>query len=331
MGTDVDDEMRGRVFALLQSLIRVVLILALAAVPFVVAQVGRRTFHVGSVSTSRSTAPGSCWSPGGAARDRCRRAGLPQDGRPAAGRPSGPTSRRRCAATRPRAGGCATAACSSRSRVARASGKSTQIQLLAAALRDDGPASSWSPTNRARPRSAAGSATCCCTATSRCRRAPRRCCSPPTGRITSTPSSGPALDAGRGRADRPLRRLVAGLSGRGPRADVRRGPAAVAVGDAGPHARPDRPARHARRGSGSPGRAAATAARADKLERESLRVPRAGAAGVPRTWPRPSPRRYLVLDATAPATRSPPTCSRRSTRSWPRSGPLLAARRVVLD
>ena len=34
LGTEVDDEMRGRVFALLQSLIRVVLILALAAVPF---------------------------------------------------------------------------------------------------------------------------------------------------------------------------------------------------------------------------------------------------------------------------------------------------------
>ncbi|PZS33253.1 MAG: dTMP kinase [Pseudonocardiales bacterium] len=42
MGTEVDDVMRGRVFALLQSLIRIVLILALAAVPFVVAQVGRR-------------------------------------------------------------------------------------------------------------------------------------------------------------------------------------------------------------------------------------------------------------------------------------------------
>jgi dTMP kinase len=46
MGTDIDDAMRGRVFALLQSLIRVVLILALAAVPFVVAQVGRRTVSI---------------------------------------------------------------------------------------------------------------------------------------------------------------------------------------------------------------------------------------------------------------------------------------------
>jgi dTMP kinase len=46
MGTDVDDEMRGRIFALLQSLIRVVLILTLAAVPFVVAQIGRNRFAV---------------------------------------------------------------------------------------------------------------------------------------------------------------------------------------------------------------------------------------------------------------------------------------------
>jgi|KBSSwiStaDraftv2_1062776.scaffolds.fasta_scaffold07960_8 dTMP kinase len=46
LGTDVEDAMRGRVFALLQSLIRVVLILGLAAVPFVVAQVGRRTLRV---------------------------------------------------------------------------------------------------------------------------------------------------------------------------------------------------------------------------------------------------------------------------------------------
>jgi dTMP kinase len=50
LGTDVDDEMRGRVFAVLQSMIRVVLVLALAAVPFVVAQVGRTTLHIGGVS-----------------------------------------------------------------------------------------------------------------------------------------------------------------------------------------------------------------------------------------------------------------------------------------
>jgi dTMP kinase len=42
LGTDVDDVMRGRVFALLQSLIRVVLLVGLAAVPSVVGLVGRR-------------------------------------------------------------------------------------------------------------------------------------------------------------------------------------------------------------------------------------------------------------------------------------------------
>jgi dTMP kinase len=49
MGTDVEDQMRGRVFALLQSLIRIVLIVSLAAVPFVVAQVGQHRFEVGGV------------------------------------------------------------------------------------------------------------------------------------------------------------------------------------------------------------------------------------------------------------------------------------------
>ena len=48
MGTDVDDQMRGRVFALLQSLIRIVLILSLAAVNFIVAQVGRHQIAIGS-------------------------------------------------------------------------------------------------------------------------------------------------------------------------------------------------------------------------------------------------------------------------------------------
>ena len=53
LGTDVDDEMRGRVFALLQSLIRVVLVIALAAVPFVVAQVGERTIHGYTIDGTR--------------------------------------------------------------------------------------------------------------------------------------------------------------------------------------------------------------------------------------------------------------------------------------
>ena len=46
MGTDVDDELRGRIFAVLQTLIRVVLLLAVAAVPFSVAAVGKRRIDI---------------------------------------------------------------------------------------------------------------------------------------------------------------------------------------------------------------------------------------------------------------------------------------------
>lgn len=46
-GVNVDDEMRGRMFALIQTLIRIVLILTLAAVPFVTGAVGRNTFSIG--------------------------------------------------------------------------------------------------------------------------------------------------------------------------------------------------------------------------------------------------------------------------------------------
>ena len=49
LGTEVDDEMRGRVFALLQSMIRVVLVLALASVPFAVAEVGKPHIDLGFV------------------------------------------------------------------------------------------------------------------------------------------------------------------------------------------------------------------------------------------------------------------------------------------
>lgn len=48
LGTDVEDQLRGRIFALLQSLMRVVLILALAAVPFLVAQIGPHRLRLGS-------------------------------------------------------------------------------------------------------------------------------------------------------------------------------------------------------------------------------------------------------------------------------------------
>ncbi len=41
LGTEIGDDMRGRVFAFIQSLVRVVLILSLAAVPFIVGRVGQ--------------------------------------------------------------------------------------------------------------------------------------------------------------------------------------------------------------------------------------------------------------------------------------------------
>jgi dTMP kinase len=47
MGTDVGDDLRGRVFAMLQSLIRIVLLVSLASVPSVAGLVGRRTLTIG--------------------------------------------------------------------------------------------------------------------------------------------------------------------------------------------------------------------------------------------------------------------------------------------
>jgi dTMP kinase len=46
LGTDIRDEMRGRVFAFIQSLVRIVLILSLAAVPFIVASVGQSRLSI---------------------------------------------------------------------------------------------------------------------------------------------------------------------------------------------------------------------------------------------------------------------------------------------
>jgi dTMP kinase len=47
LGTEVDNQMRGRVFALLQSLIRVVLVLSLALAPLAAAQVGKPRISIG--------------------------------------------------------------------------------------------------------------------------------------------------------------------------------------------------------------------------------------------------------------------------------------------
>jgi dTMP kinase len=49
LGTEVDDEVRGRVFAFITSMVRVVLILVLATVPFLVGLVKQRRFNVSGV------------------------------------------------------------------------------------------------------------------------------------------------------------------------------------------------------------------------------------------------------------------------------------------
>ena len=88
------------------------------------------------------------------------------------------------------AAACAAAACSSRSRAARASGKSTQIALLAEHLRDRGRTVTVTHEPGAHRRRRADPRTGAAPPRTAARRAPRRCCSPPTARTTSTPSSG---------------------------------------------------------------------------------------------------------------------------------------------
>jgi dTMP kinase len=49
LGAEIDDEMRGRVFAFIQSMVRIVMILSLAAVPVLVGTIGQRGLAVGGV------------------------------------------------------------------------------------------------------------------------------------------------------------------------------------------------------------------------------------------------------------------------------------------
>jgi dTMP kinase len=50
LGTEIDDALRGRTFALVQSLVRAALIVSLAIVPFGVGLLGRTTLHLGTVT-----------------------------------------------------------------------------------------------------------------------------------------------------------------------------------------------------------------------------------------------------------------------------------------
>ena len=62
LGTEVEDEIRGRTFAIVQSLVRAALILSLAVVPFGVGLIGRHHARPRRRHASRSPASGSCCS-----------------------------------------------------------------------------------------------------------------------------------------------------------------------------------------------------------------------------------------------------------------------------
>jgi dTMP kinase len=164
LGTDVDDVIRGRVFALLQSLIRVVLILALAAVPFVVAQVGRRHLTIGSVEATIDGTRFVLFAGGLFAMAAGIMAFRKMDDRQQMSVWSdfmmslrGDSAARR----RMRSGGVFVAF-----EGGEGSGKSTQIQLLATALRDRGRTITVTHEPGATT-AGSGSASSCCTMPSR--------------------------------------------------------------------------------------------------------------------------------------------------------------------
>ena len=100
LGREVADEVRGRTFAFVQSLVRVVLILALAAAPFAGRAAAASARWTPASSTSPSTATRILLLAGRAARDRRRHRVLPADGRPGRRAGAAPTWSARCAATR---------------------------------------------------------------------------------------------------------------------------------------------------------------------------------------------------------------------------------------
>jgi dTMP kinase len=57
LGMEVQDDVRGRTFAFVQSLIRVVLVGVLAVAPLIAAAVGQHTFKFQNTQVSATTAP----------------------------------------------------------------------------------------------------------------------------------------------------------------------------------------------------------------------------------------------------------------------------------
>ena len=120
LGTEVEDEIRGRTFAIVQSLVRAALILSLAIVPFFVGFIGRHHVDLG-VATVPLTGERSCCSWPGCSPSAS--ASCPTGRWTTAGRcRCWPTWSPRSAATPRPAGAWPAAGCSSPSRAARAPG-----------------------------------------------------------------------------------------------------------------------------------------------------------------------------------------------------------------
>ena len=190
LGTEVEDEIRGRTFAIVQSLVRAALILSLAVVPFGVGLLGQHELDLGAFTVPvtgerimllRRRADGH----------RGRRPGLPADGR----RPAGPADRRRRHRAPPRHHRPAPAG--RRRGPDRLRGRRGRRQVHpgapAAGVADErGPRRPGPPSSPAPRSPARASARSCSTArTPRSPRARRRCCTPPTGPSTSTTSCAP--------------------------------------------------------------------------------------------------------------------------------------------
>ena len=226
LGTEVEDEIRGRMFAFVQSLVRVALILSLAVVPFGVGLIGRhqrrprRRHGPGRpASASCSSSPGcspsaSAWWPTGrwttAGRSRCW-----------------PTSSPRCAATPPPADGWPAAGCFIAFEGGEGAGKSTQVAPAAGVARPTRASSPARPSSPAPPRSGAGIRVDRARPRAHRRSAPRRGAAvrrrPGPARARRAPAG-----AGRGRGRRsptatstprwPTRAPAAAPDGRGPEA-----------------------------------------------------------------------------------------------------------------